>query len=940
MYKYIQPTSEKKSGWQPCPDDSKFRDQLAEVPMTTILSVGQMIEDAQNDEDFDTKTLRYRGPLYFDIDSQDITASIQSTIELCVNLMAEGVQKRDLQIWATGKKGFHVLIDQQVFGQGKLKCFIALPWIYREMAQALFVENLDMVVYSGGRGRMWRTPNIERENGKFKVPLTFDELEQLTADKYDKLCSAPREMEYKFSGMTALNLTILFDKSRQSVLHQIAEFHGHETIDQELLDEFSAEDGCIQRLITEGDKEGQNFNQAAMQLAAFIKVKFKLEDREGEDGWMQLARTMAHNVTSGSYKSEADRLRHVKGAVFRAFKDPNFVFSRRALFKVIRPCGDCIICKTQDGESVEMGELDFIEARPTGYWAMFKAGDKQLTTFTLEPITFYTAETEESGKLRTGVSVKVHWLNREGHPCSHTHMIADDAWNSRSGLIRAMNGIGNCAIYANDAEIQRLRHSIFRDIDMIGEIQEVKSCGFHWHRIGSTKNLVYVEPAFSVTTSSEVNTHKLVVDNIQAPPTLFATHGVENGDEEMGDVIRALCKINDPHVVAQVLGWTVACFLKQQIITKLNQFPLLNLYGNAGSGKSKTAHLFAFLHGCDYEMRDSPLDLETTTPYAITAMVASSTSVVRIIDEVNPSLVPRRVYDKFVGVAKAAWAGLEESKGTLSSRPDRGAAVSKVKLSGPILYLSEQPPERPALRQRTVMVGMSQRQREVPGRESNFMYAFEMRHRLADLGKEMVAQALRTTQKPVHHIMAKYAPRVPTAVGTRAHYSYTVVLTGLEWFQSVTESLELGVTEEIQELIDGLLEWLCDEQENISKEKARSESDIVIEAMSTMAAQPASVADRLIPGLHYFRRGNELMVDTQLAFPAYAKFARSIGDRTVVANAGQLRTLLQGENYHLGEGPHPTKVGNSVTRLDLLGMRAKGIQINNFREEDEEGYDD
>jgi hypothetical protein len=29
-----------------------------------------------------------------------------------------------------------------------------------------------------------------------------------------------------------------------------------------------------------------------------------------------------------------------------------------------------------------------------------------------------------------------------------------------------------------------------------------------------------------------------------------------------------------------------------------------------------------------------------------------------------------------------------------------------------------------------------------------------------------------------------------------------------------------------------------------------------------------------------------------------------------------------------------------VTRMDLLGMRTKGIQINNFREEDEEGYDE
>jgi hypothetical protein len=29
-----------------------------------------------------------------------------------------------------------------------------------------------------------------------------------------------------------------------------------------------------------------------------------------------------------------------------------------------------------------------------------------------------------------------------------------------------------------------------------------------------------------------------------------------------------------------------------------------------------------------------------------------------------------------------------------------------------------------------------------------------------------------------------------------------------------------------------------------------------------------------------------------------------------------------------------------VTRMDLLGMRTKGIQINNFKEDDEEGYVD
>jgi len=43
------------------------------------------------------------------------------------------------------------------------------------MAYKLYVDTLDLRVYSAKRGRMWRTPNVQRENGKYKVPISLGE---------------------------------------------------------------------------------------------------------------------------------------------------------------------------------------------------------------------------------------------------------------------------------------------------------------------------------------------------------------------------------------------------------------------------------------------------------------------------------------------------------------------------------------------------------------------------------------------------------------------------------------------------------------------------------------------------------------------------------------------------------------------------------------------
>lgn len=926
MFLYYQETDDQRAIWLSCPDAQKFREDLKAkcAPMVTVLSVSQLLDPDEYPEAGD---LKYKGPLYFDIDNDDISVSIASAVSLTEKLLALGVDPRDIEVWLSGKKGLHLTIDAKVFSSGR--AVTALPLVYQEIAHKLFVEGLDMAVYSAKRGRMWRQPNIKRANGRYKVPVSLEELKTLTPEGYVTLTSYPREIPRSPQNRLCTELASLFEVARRNVQKRLKALESSEPLSEAQLEVIDSTAGCIQKLIHEGDKAGSNFNQAAMQLAAFIKSKFERNDQEA---WMPLVREMAENVKSASYRSKAERVSHLRGAVFRAFADPNFKFFKGALFSVIERCGECPICCStdDDGELIQLDQDDPILARETGFYLVTDKVDKQLTTFVIEVDSFFTSTSDDGDSRRTGVTAVVKWGQNQ-----QKIRIDDEAWVSRSNFVKAFTGIGNLAVYANDLEIQKMKHHIFSGEVGMDEVHEVISCGIHWMTVGRAKTLVYVEPDFSITSAWEQNTHVLATDDIQAPPDFYSVPSIEEVDKEaVKETILNLLKINDPHVVAQVLGWVCSCFIKQQIITRINQFPLLNLWGNASSGKSKTGALMCFLHGLDYEMRDAPLSLETTTPYAIPAMVGSSTTVPRIIDECNPTNVPRRIYDKFLGVAKAAWGGLEDSKGMLSSRPDKSAKVSRIKLTGPTIYMSEQPPERPALKTRSVMVGFTKRQRQAVGREEAFMKAFEGRSNLAVVGKVMLEKALHTLPKTCHAMMDKYAPLVPREVDVRAHYSFTVVLAGLDFFEESLQSVGIELSREIDTLRKGLLDYLADAKDEISLDKARSEADIVMEALSVMAAQPEDHSFRLQPDLHYTRIGDDLRLDLPLVFPQYGGWCRLTGERPVVRSASMLTTLLKGELYFKQVSKHPVKADHTVVVLSVGGLKAKGIQASNFEEMD------
>ena len=135
--------------------------------------------------------MRYHG-LFFDFDCDHNREGI--TIEEALLRSQEDTQKlvrwfhqtfpdlnpAHVQIWFSGRKGFHVTVRPEPFG---IKPHGHLTYIVRgialELADSLDLKTLDRSVYT--RRRMWRIPNtINPKSGKFKIELFAGEL-----DKWD-----------------------------------------------------------------------------------------------------------------------------------------------------------------------------------------------------------------------------------------------------------------------------------------------------------------------------------------------------------------------------------------------------------------------------------------------------------------------------------------------------------------------------------------------------------------------------------------------------------------------------------------------------------------------------------------------------------------------------------------------------------------------------------
>lgn len=223
----------------------------------------------------------YEGPLYLDIDCGAIDEAIEVMWALVDKLEATGLDLDAVRFFATGGRGFHAEIPQACVmpTPGPLD---DLPRMYKAvvLTSEIYVDGIDTRVYSCGRGRMWRVPNVQRENGAYKVPCTAAEIRALTPETYAELCSAPRAFPALAEPRLCPGMAALFVQARDKAGAKTTRARKWSAAEEAVRSRFTGTAPPSLRQLLDGKVQArQGWNQVALQLSLLAHALDWDEDR-------------------------------------------------------------------------------------------------------------------------------------------------------------------------------------------------------------------------------------------------------------------------------------------------------------------------------------------------------------------------------------------------------------------------------------------------------------------------------------------------------------------------------------------------------------------------------------------------------------------------------------------------------------------------------------
>jgi len=890
----------------------------------TILALNQMVNDGTEAElPRNRDKIGYRGPLYFDIDCKDdLAQAITSGQELIGKLTRMGVPKGTIKVYLSGSKGLHILVDELLFAGSRP--FLRLPEIYKEMARDLFVIGLDYSVYSSGRGNSFRIVNLQRDDGNFRVPVTPDELAELTVDRYREWVKAPRTVEVEDpQGQVVYELKAQFEEAKKRVNAKPKLVIIASSADMEAIRE--PVPTCIQMLCdTDSLKADASYNQAATQLAAYI-VRAGVSQTVSES----LAARLASSAKSSKYNTAKLRRDHIEAQIRYVEHTPTFSFGCNAIRALLskRPCEGCAIeAGANKGGDNDAGLCAVVE--PDGYYIRLGEGKRRISNFTLTPVDmFIDVPQDGTTPRRTATRMSVM---KDGTELAKL-IFKEAAFAGRSAFLKELEGLTDLTFQGSDLEIQKIKLAIFREAQDVGEIFQVYTAGIHLDFVDDIPLFTYVEPDMSVNTVKVRGTHQFF-GNLQARPHFANTTMAERGDEKVDQTLAHLFKINQKHEIGLMIGWCTATHFKTHIMHLYSQFPVLSLWGSAGAGKSKTAGLITWLNGTDYMQKDSGVSAPSTSPYAMLDYLSSTTTIPRIIEEFNKSKMSSKTYKDVVERIKQAWNGESTLKGRLG-RGNMGrtsAEAIAIPLSSPLIVISEQEIEVPAIQERSIRVHLTKIKRAHC--RDHFRLATAGRDHLRRFGKAIMASALSTPLEDIEALMEKASDLLPPEMDDRPRFSLQVAIVGLWKLKEVCEQLRLFQS---LDALDAVIKVMIDHCANSGDGYVQSEIDLVVQKMSVIVAISRSANETatgnvyLSEGQHYAVTPEYLILDPVLSYASYTHYCNVDERSTPVINSGaQFVKLINEEPYFVKSAPHAGMAGGrAMLYLSLKELQAKNIDI-------------
>ena len=255
----------------------------------------------------DQKEALLTGDFYLDIDSEDISNAQEDAITAVryINRMY-GVGPNIVQIYFSGKKGFHIIVPREVFGIEPSK---DLHRIFKLMAEEISNSTkhkaIDLKIYDSRR--LLRLPNSKHPStGLYKIPLSFSELNELTSEEIAQLAQEPRCIPHNEAKAIPM-AQLAFNNFKKRIIMQ------QPSITQYTGKPLDYVPPCIGKLLDEPVRSGQRNNSAAA-LASFFKQQQmnvdEIQQRMRE--WNELRcnppmgeteiNAVVHSVSRGEYK--------------------------------------------------------------------------------------------------------------------------------------------------------------------------------------------------------------------------------------------------------------------------------------------------------------------------------------------------------------------------------------------------------------------------------------------------------------------------------------------------------------------------------------------------------------------------------------------------------------------------------------------------------------
>jgi len=661
--------------------------------------------------------MKYSGPLYFDWDAEDISQTIPQFQLFLRNLQEMGVVLESLRLYATGGRGFHLEIPQPVFIPKISKTgTTALPYIYKEMAFAMVVDTLDLRVYTGRRGRMWRTPGVERSNGKFKVPILVSEAFAMTPELYNELCSAPRPEPMRELPTLNTALAAMFQKGVERTEGGLKR-RAKASQDEQLLAKFKGQFPPSVERVMRGENlvPGVGFQKVAMQLAITANALGKTADQlvEACDGLVK-----NHAGDSARYGSPRKRREELRRMWDYTHDNPCYSYSRggiRSLLDVDTPTSDL------DGvsESVGLGHVpdndegeDEADALPQELLDEAQAADGSLVEGLFMTRTGIYRRTAEGARkisnigfskpsllmdstdgLLLGMEVGV---TSDGKSMGRRSLKMRD-FTSRSALSAMCTAFGG-VFSGSDTQAGVVQLMLSRSAKKGNRVIYT----VHKEGLDVVQNPAIIDRI--VKDVLWVATDEVVPpDNREGVTYKFtsqvATQGMFGSDihhcaalaasPEAEEWLHHLLRVNSPAVVGSMLGWYASCFHKQFYQEAYGEFPLLHPNGLAGSGKTQTNSLFVRL----FYNTARPLvyNCLNTTAFSLKAALAGSASIPLILDEYKPSEMRKDVLDRYQTQFRLQYNQQQGASGgmTRGSTENSFRDVTTYTFSTPTVFIAE-----------------------------------------------------------------------------------------------------------------------------------------------------------------------------------------------------------------------------------------------------------